>query len=191
MDTGEKGFLGDAAVRLGRMLGLKGQTSPTFKYGDKLQPVLVVSDGTVPGMGQQRGRRLGWHVDQATTTAVHIRAEVDLVIDWLEINFRVFALAAQLDIGYKGPGDAMGAEVLGGLPSGMTLDRALTLQELAPISYFIGGAVGTRFYRKNLLVASDSIYYVGPFFLASGARITILPPGAGNTFGISLFGRLF
>jgi len=53
----QRGFLGEAALRLARLLELDGLISPAFDTGQELTPVVLVGDATEPGMGSIRNRR--------------------------------------------------------------------------------------------------------------------------------------
>lgn len=188
--TLDRGFLGDAATRTGRLLDVAGLQALKFDAGEAIQPVVLLGDGTAPGMGQQRGRRFGWTVNQAVTTFAQMEATQDLQIDFIEVSFSVFAVAGDVAIQYKGPNDLRDG-VLGGLPQGVLIDRAQSNAEGAPLLYFVGGTAGIRIYRKQLLTNVSVAQYASPFFLAAGARIIVTPLGAGNTYNINVQGRIF
>lgn len=52
-----RSFLGEAALRIQRLLELDAAVSPRFEAGEKIQPVIILGDGDRPGMGGVRGRR--------------------------------------------------------------------------------------------------------------------------------------
>lgn len=187
----DRGFLGEAVVRLGRLLDLAGLVTPQYNTDEKIVPVVILGDGTTPGMGSQRQRHFGVCGTIANGGQVcHFMASRDVVIERLRFDHEVFAVNTQILLSYKGPADALGAEILGGTLTGAVLDRG-NQSEVAPLVQLVGGTAGSRWARGNLQAADSSWEVVGEFFLQQGARVIVVPTGVGSTITFSIFGRTF
>lgn len=187
----ERSYLGDAASRLARLFQLGGPLTPLFRRREYIQPVVVVGDGTTPGMGENRQRHFGvCGTILAGGTVNHFLTSQDVVIERVRFDHEVFAVATQLLVSYKGPNDAVGAEVPGGTLTGGMLDRA-GQSEPAPLTQLVGGTAGARWMRGNLQAATSVFEFDGEFFLERRSRIIVVPTGAGSTINYSIFGRTF
>lgn len=178
MATYGKGFLGEATVRLARLLGIAGQIP--LKLGETITPVVLLGDGTAPGFGAQELRRWGLYVDvagQVTSTNHAIRADADLIID--RISWSAANASTQVRVNYIGPNGADPFAIA--IRQGLFRDRN-DATELAPIIHGNSGAVaitGTEFWRSRSSnnANQETIMNVLPFLLPRGARLFLWVTG--------------
>lgn len=187
----QNSFLGELSDRLYRALGLDGPVSADVSY--TVLPMIQVADGTLPGMGSQRLRRFAFGGQTNYFTQIHhFEALQDIIITRLEFDYDVFAAFGKIVLSYKGPDDAIGAEVPGGIDTGVFLDRARTMNEVAPIRQLVGGAIGTKFWAGALQGSTSRIVLEEPFFLQDGARLIVSgSAGVGSAPNFNLWGMTF
>lgn len=187
----QKSFLGELSDRLYRALGLDGPVSADVSY--TVLPTIQVADGTLPGMGSQRLRRFAFGGQTNYFTQIHhFKALQDLIILRMDFDYDTFAAFGKFILSYKGPDDAIGAEVPGGIDTGCFIDRAKTMNEIAPIQQLVGGAIGTKFFAGALQSGFSRVVFETPFFLQSGARIIVSgSAGVGSSPNFNLIGMTF
>jgi len=78
----QRGFLGEAALRLSRLLQLDGLVTPQFDTGERITPVVLVGDATIPGMGATRGRRfmVNLRAGAGANAALRMAADAEPII---------------------------------------------------------------------------------------------------------------
>jgi len=187
-------FLGEATNRLYRALGLDGVIG--VKVDDTIQPVVVVGDGMVPGMGLSRGRRFKGFLDApGLNTVAFISAAEDVIIERVVLTIGGNAAANIL------------SQYMSNVTSGSRLtpfcDRFATPQDSAPVLTTNGGAAVATFALGALIAGRWTIpagaagvtnieVINTPFLLAAGTTIlwdTISALGSirgsfeGRTFG--------
>lgn len=186
----DRGFLGETALRISRLLDVAGIINPQYNTGERIQPVVVVGDGTGPGMGAQRGRR--FRASFQTSTLLHLTATADVIIEVVQFDIETFAVPLQIIVYYKGPNDPLGAEVPGGALQMGFIDRAASGSEAPPLLMRSGGAIGAqRLWRCMLATASDRHAMIGEQMLVAGSRLLFSTAGAGTTGNVCIFGRTF
>lgn len=124
-------FLGEMATRLYRLLGLDGQVQTSVD--DTIQPVVIVGDGTQPGMANYRGRRFSGFISApGAATYAYFTPTEDVIIDRIVANF-----------GPNAGADTAQLLVSVGLSAGSQLwpfvDRAALPNDLAPVRTTNGG----------------------------------------------------
>jgi len=184
---------GEAETRLRRLLSLEGLIP--MDLSRSIQPVMLVGDGTLPGMSQARLRR--FTVSSITTgvsTGFWLKAnnEAGVVIDAIELT--VSAAAAALRIRYLGATDTDPLAIA--TPVGVMVDRAPSGSEVSPLlrnaaadaSAFNNGGllvdmlnmpIGRHFWSQGVLC---------PFYLATGAKFSL---AMGNAQTWTVYGRTF
>lgn len=192
----ERTFLGEAALRLQRMLGVTGATSPGFPDESKIIPVVSLGDGTLPGYGGQSLRRFMARIVGAPNvgqvTNVAFRATVDCIITHLEFNMTVAGVMA---LRYFGPSDALPWPVA--TANGVSIDRAQTFQEASPL---LGGFDNTGIAPGGGIVSSWNFAagQVGPqlhatedpLLLAAGATLMLTTSAINVTVNFNARGMI-
>lgn len=189
MATYGKGFLGEATIRLARLLGIDGQIP--LKLGETITPVVLVGDGTLPGYGAQELRRWKLYVDvppAATSTNFAIKPQEDLLIE--SISWTAANASTQARVNFIG---ASGAD-----PFAIATRKAMMMDrnpgtELAPLLHGVAGAVaitGTEVWRSiaSSSAGQETDMKIAPFLLPKGARLFFWVNGAVG-FGIDINGR--
>lgn len=189
-------FLGEAANRLYRALGLDGPMG--IKTDDTIQPVVVIQDGTQPGMGVQRGRRFGGFLAAAGAAAnvAYFTALEDVIIERVFLHIEGNAAADILNANVN-----IGGNVAAGTRLWPFLDRAASTSDLAPVVTTNGGTTLATFTGIVGTLAAFGIpaglTLVTPlplldrdFFLAAGQSIVISKGLVGQIRGI-VQGRTF
>jgi len=176
--------LGDTEQQLRRLLNLEGVVP--MDWAGMIQPVAVVGDCTLPGFGGQRLRRFCFTCFTFVPLGeIWFKAQADLIID------RVVLVtgASNYLINYLGPNDAdPGAIVTRNVPM---IDRALTSQELAPVTTGnLGLAGGSVIYSSGAIILPNGLFEVAkqPFLLAQGAKLRF-STGANSEWQVE--GRVF
>lgn len=166
-------FLGEAATRLIRGLAVDGDVSPDFESGARIVPVALVSDLTIPGMGDRRGRRFAGGAIQAggaNAPQLGIIATRDVVITSLQASAQT---AGEWSVRVFGPADVPTFAIA--TLATPFLDRIQSGTEFAPVfsgSDATGAALfGTICWRNTILINTPYTIGITPFCLAAGSGI--------------------
>lgn len=187
-----KGFLGDIGTRLQRLLKFDGSADASFD--SKAIPVMVVGDATLPGYGDNQGRRF---VVQSGIVAggsfFYVKATQDVIINQIRhtneaagignIEWRLMAL---------GTADPVAPASLG-----LFLDRSRSTNDRPPIvgSNNPAAAAGAVIQNLTCTAASPPVgtyttWCDQPFLLASGQAIGWLNNSAGINPRFELWGQI-
>lgn len=162
----QRGFLGEAALRLARLLELDGLVSPGFDTGESITPVVLVGDATDPGMGSLRNRRfmVALRAGAGVMPALRVApdAQQGVILDHLVISSSAPEIIAI----------AIHFTVSGGSTAVSTfLDRAGTAIEDVPgLISTTQAALGTIIGEFNVLAGDPVVIPLG-FMLSPGANI--------------------
>ena len=143
--TIERSFLGDAASRLARLLQLGGPLSPAFERRERILPVVLVGDGTLPGMADARGIQFAGSINQAGGGAqpvlMGIRFSVDCLVD--DLRFRSNTAGTEMSLRWSGASDAAAVTLAALAQTALvTIDRNRA-QQAAPVTSFGSNATAT------------------------------------------------
>lgn len=171
----QQSFLGEAAQRLARALGLDGLISPQFDSQERIIPVALVADGTVPGSGDHRGRRWAGGTilaGGAQAPRQAFKATEDVVITALQFSSQT---AGECTISYLGADEVEPWAIATQGP--IFLDRARSAGEFAPVLSG-GDAAGVAFggriiWRSTILINTPYVVLITPFLLTAGAKICL------------------
>ena len=182
-------FLGEAATRLYRLLGLDGFVSPVFRDGADVVPVVILGDGTLPGYGQQTLRRFAAShqtVAGAGVMSTVLVATADVILTDLEV---VQATAGLYTLTIGGSSQA--------LPSAAaTLDVFFTDRivgsEPAPMLTGNGDGVavtGSLIGRAQAPAANQTVrLLLAPIMLSAGCWLQVRGAAAALTHTVNLYG---
>lgn len=187
----ERTFLGEAALRLQRMLGVTGATSPEFDPEAKILPIAIMGDGTLPGYGGSSLRRflstIQGNAAVGFPTTVGFSASLDCIIT--SITFSFTAASGPWGLQFFGPLDALPYAIA--TANGVWVDRAQSGQERSPVLMGFdntGVAVaGVRVFNYDTQAAQvgQLIAVPGsPFLLARGTSMILT--GGGNNVRVDL-----
>lgn len=184
--------LGEAEDRLRNQLALEGRVPVELEGPNPtIVPVIIVGDGTRPGMGRSRDRRFSigklWTAMPSGTTAI-VQAQLDVVIDNIVICFDDDATTSTLivQMGYYPPNTALPVP-----PTTATnpfLDRGLG--DTAPVLVGAGAAViaaGNLMGEVDLVQQAPHLVVPLGFMLMQGASFA-LRGVVGGTGSWSVFG---
>lgn len=185
-----RGYLGELGRRLQRLLGFDGE--PNADFDAKAIPVMLVGDGTLPGYGDQQGRRfvVSFGVVAAGNMA-WLRATSDVIIERIGVC-RYSGGAAATDVEFRmGPIGIADPFALDGTLC-FFIDRTVSTGDKPPVLAQAGAAaVGGTFHiwRRDLL-ATDGEALCGavPLCLGVGQALCIANPPAGGFF-VTVYGR--
>lgn len=178
------GDLGEVESRMRRLLGLDGLVP--LGWDGNIVPVLLVGDGTLPGMSQTRLRYWTSSAQAGGVgTGYWFKATEDLIIDAIE-----FATAGgTFTTRYLGPLEADPVAIA--IADAHLVDRAQTSNELAPLlrSAVVAGAGGALIFQSVVnLPAGLWRFPERPFLLAKDAKFHVQ---SGAACSIQVRGRLF
>jgi len=185
-----RGYLGELGRRLQRLLGFDGE--PGASFSAEAIPVMLVGDATLPGYGEQQGRRfaiVGGVV--AAVDMLWIRAESDCIIEAAAVTRSTLGAAATDIIFRQG---AIGIADPFALTKGFCfwLDRNLGAGDKPPLVAATGavaaGASTTIFQRDMLASDSEVLLRTVPFCLAAGQALVITGFPAGGAAAM-VYGR--
>jgi len=193
-------FLGEAANRLYRVLGLDGVVSP--KVDDTIQPVVIVGDGTYPGMGSRLGRRWMASALTASTTpnASVLQALEDLVLDRMWCCSTGGAAVSIVRVNFN---PVAGLTPLAGLASfAQFLDRADNTNDRPQAALgvttqaLLAGTEVMTFDQPIQVPTGSQFFYpldFGPagFFMEAGSAIGFYSNLAAATVRANFYGRTF
>ena len=186
-----RSFLGDISSRLQRLLKFDGDAGATFD--SKALPVMLVGDATLPGYGDQQGRRF---ILQSGVVAAggffYFRAVRDVIITQIRFTQDLAANSTQ-EWRQIALGTAPGvAPAIGGL----FMDRSGSLNDRPPMEFYNGAVAtaGTIIQLTTCLVASPltGVYVTccdQPFCLAAGGAMGFFNNGAGSNPRYEVWGR--
>lgn len=188
-ETYGKSYFGEVTNRLGRLLGLDGRIP--VDLAQSIQPVVLVGDGTLPGMAYRAGKRWACDINGGANQGMFLRADPagqGLIVEGWQVG--VTGVTGLITLDYFGAtaAAALGATTVAGavLDSG-ELDRPgiLTLQGNA----FAGG---TTVGRWPAIPINTSIPPVSQrFYLSPGTGLAWRQAGVGGIVLGTVFGRLF
>lgn len=185
-----RGYLGELGRRLQRLLGFDGE--PGADFDSKAIPVMLVGDGTLPGYGDQQGRRfvVSFGVIAAGNMA-WMRATSDVIIEKVSVG-RYTGGAAATDVEYRvAPIGTADPFALDGTFC-FFLDRSVSLGDKPPVLAQAGAAAvaGTFFAGRRAILASDgeALLAAVPFCLGVGQGLCVANPPAGGFF-VTVYGR--
>lgn len=185
-----RGYLGELGRRLQRLLGFDGE--PGASFDAKAVPVLLVGDGTLPGYGDQQGRRFVVSAGVvAPPNMFWMRATSDVIIERIGVC-RYSGGAAATDVEFRvGPIGLADPYALDGAFC-FFLDRNVSTGDKPPVVAQTGAAAvaGTFYIWRRDLLATDGEALCGsvPFCLAAGQVLCIANPPAGGFF-VTVYGR--
>lgn len=178
-----RGYLGELGKRLQRVLGFEGE--PNAQADSRAIPVMLVADATLPGYGDAQGRRFVVRdLTDAVNTSVWIRAEQDVILDWVFMARQPAGAGGgkRLFVGPPGIADPVAlvrTKVL-------FLDRTVNAQDRPPVLSGLGAGVvgGIEIMNTAQLASSDSFLLplqhcmgVGQLFGFDGGNTSILVYG--------------
>lgn len=190
----DRSFLGDAALRLARIFDISGLVSPSFETAEKIMPMVLLGDGTLPGMGGGRGRRFAGAVIQAGgagAAGIGIRAQADILIEEIQVSTQT--AAQEFLVHFLGVNDA-DPFLIATPTTSVMLDRSLNVTESGPVltgavtPFLIG--VARTIWRNTLSANSPVSVACVPFFLQRGAGLTF-QGGVAATVDVNFYGRTF
>jgi hypothetical protein len=118
------------------MLALTGLITPTYNTGEKVQPVVIVGDGTLPGMGDLRGRQFCdsfFQVGAASPPTIGYIFQTDCVVE--EVSIACNTAGTQGSVDWAGPSDAITATYAALAQTAIPLiDRNTSLVTAAPVT---------------------------------------------------------
>lgn len=171
-----KGFLGDIGTRLQRLLKFDGSADASFD--SKAIPVMLVGNATLPGYGEQQGRRFAYASSVASTQAMYFRATADVIITSIDIQVTSAGIGTAttqlVPVGTADPGSA---------PVGIFLDRSISANDRPPLNGVVGILATTGAAFHNLFtVAGTPVPTVvqasrDAFCLAAGQAVVIQVAG--------------
>lgn len=190
----QSSYLGELTDRLYRLLQLDG----VIRTGvaDTIQPVVIVGDGTQPGMGSGRGRRFSGFLDGAAPANVaFFQATADVIIErvLLTVTGNAGAGTCNMQVAVGGGG--------GGTQVWPFLDRVRSVNDRPPVVTVGGGvaaatftAIGTSAGRWAIPAGATLVTQIEavtePFLLAEGQTVFFSNTVASNIQGI-VQGRTF
>lgn len=185
-DTYGRSFFGTITSRLSRLLQLEGRVP--IELAATVQPVVLVGDGTLPGMNDRSGKRFVFRLNLANVTWC-LRAnpgEQGVIVD--TVHFRTLDITT-VDLAYIASNQTTG---YGYSSSGIVLDSQSGL-EVPPVQLGSGAPFGGRnvFASYNLIPAA-TVFPVLPIgcYLSPGAQFAITSSNAGPLEGY-VSGRIF
>ena len=185
----DRPFLGEAAIRIARLLGVTGAVSPAFERQETIIPVVMLGDATLPGYGGQSQRRFG--ASHQTTAGAGIMSTV-VVASQDVILYAVQFLTATvgtytLTVGAGAPpsaaatADVFFTDRLGG-----------TGAEIAPLLTGNGDGValtGSLIWRGNpTAINVPQNMLLAPICLAAGNWLQVRGAGVAVTHSVNLLG---
>lgn len=189
-DTYGQSFFGEVTNRLARLLQLEGRVPVKLQEG--VTPVVLVGDGTIPGMASYSGKR--WMAALSFAGTVHgIAASATgpgiIIESW---HLRTSNLATNVSYWWASPAVVAGwaAGLVAPTPA-QVLDSGTV--DIPPLSVFQGVAVGAAVQIGTLLnypATAADIRLDFPFYLAPGCGIRIASSAASNISGW-IAGRIF
>lgn len=187
-DTYGQSFFGEITSRLARLLNLEGQVP--IKLQEGVSPVVLVGDGTIPGMAGFKGKR--WMANPQGSTAIGIAATVGgdgIIVDgW---HLRDTNAATVISYWWASPTvvAGWGAGLVAPTPA-QVLDSANV--DVPPLQIFQGIVAGAAVQvgsLQNYPATAQDIRLEFPFYLAPGCGFRIAST-VGNLNGL-IFGRQF
>lgn len=176
-----RSFFGEATTRLARFLGLEGEIPVGLE--EKIRPVMIVGDATLPGYTSFRGRR--WGAPGTNAGGQQYLATEPVIVDGMSFANTTVG-AATIEVKIYGPGEWPGAAPTTPVP---WIDLLPTSSEAAPVLTAAANALagGVVAYR---LVLPQNGYISIPYQMAlvQGSRIHLL--WTGGTGSSSCWGRV-
>lgn len=191
-----KTYLGEAATRLARLLGVDGLITPLFDSEEKLQPVILMGDTTDPGYSERSAMRwaiAGVAAGGGVGAYIGIEATREIVVQG--VNFGANTANGQFTLKWNTSAEAS--------PSGATfptfvpqLDRAVNRDQAAPVLFLAqGGAAPAAVNSRTLwvgLAAANGVYDLPfEFHMNPGSRLWIEYSTVAATIYASFRGRTF
>ena len=170
-----KGYLGEIGQRLQRLLGFDGEADASFT--SEARPVIIVGDATLPGYGNQQGRRFAIASAQlqgASTLNWFIKADQDVIIEQIQITRDNTAAALGSIRMYFAPPTI--AEPVTLAVAGLFLDRAVNVTDRPQMRGAVSATLSTGSVQL-LRIALPAAYgahidpHTGPFLLAAGCAL--------------------
>lgn len=174
MAARERTFLGEASLRLSRLLGLPGGVSPQFPDRSSIVPVVLLGDATLPGYGGLSLRRFAGSHQTAAGVGIMSTlyvATADVILLGLQA---VLAAVADVTLSYGGPAQALpGAAATADT---YFVDRA---QAAEPAPLLVGNLDGVAvsgqlLYRtRPTAINVPASLLLGPILLMQGAWLQV------------------
>jgi len=184
-----RGYLGELGRRLQRFLGFDGEPGATFDAN--AIPVMLVGDLSLPGYGEQQGRR--WAAFQIVFAGdmYWLRAEADCIVESLSVA-RFTGGAAASDINFRiAPINTADPFALV-KTSLLFLDRTASITDKPPLVANNGlTAVGgtQTIYQEDLLATATVVKaLVTPFCLGAGQAVIVNNFPVGGAV-VNIYGR--
>lgn len=199
-DSLERSFLGDAASRLSRLFSLGGPITPLFNRRREVDAVVLVGDGTLPGMADTRGLQFGGSINQAGGGAQNVLAGWRFGVEcWVDsIRYRSNTAGTEASLRFAPPADAANVTLSALAQTALTqIDRGQQLTA-APVTSFGSNATappaGFILHRIIPVANVDVEYLPGagvPLFVAAGSVLWFTHNLVAPTLTISIRGRTF
>jgi hypothetical protein len=189
-DTYGQSFFGEVTNRLARLLQLEGRVPVKLQEG--VTPVVVVGDGTIPGMASYSGKR--WMAGLTFASTVHgIAASATgpgIIVE--QIVLRTSNLGTNVSFWWASPAVVAGwaAGLVAPTPA-QVLDSPSV--DIPPLSIFQGVAAGAAVQVAALLnypATAADLRLDFPFYLAPGCGFRVASSAASNLSGF-IAGRIF
>lgn len=182
-----QGYLGDIGSRLQRLLKFDGE--PRASFDAKAIPVMLVGDGTLPGYGDQQGRRFCVLQGLVGGSYFYLRATADVIIDRVDLQWTAPAAGVTVRVDICGPGTVDP----GTSPIGVYLDRNLSPNDRPPLVGVVNGTVTTgaviaNYFTAAAMVAGTIVSMTERFCLMSGDALVWFPSGAVGA-SVQVWGR--
>lgn len=198
-DELERSFLGDAASRISRLLSLGGPLTPLFNRRERITPVVLVGDGTEPGMAEARGLQFAGSINVAGGGAqvpiVGFRFQVEAWVD--AILYRSNTAATEGSLRWAPSADAAAVTLSALAQTALGLvDRNQVLQA-APVTSFGSNATAppTGLILHRIIPAAnvDQNYLLNdrPFFVPAGSVLWFTHNVIAATVTATIRGRTF
>lgn len=197
----ERSFLGDAATRIARLLQLGGPLSPAFERKERILPVMLVGDGTLPGMADARGIQFAGSWNQAGGGAQPVLAGVRFQVDcWLDdLRYRSNTAGTEMSLRWSGPTDAAAVTLAALAQVALVRMDRNQAQQAAPVTSFGSNATATpgagfgTIFRHIPVANVDIVPLVGDgrgWFMAAGSMLWVVHTIAA-TVTMTVRGRTF
>ncbi len=189
-----KSYLGEIEARLRRLLNLQGAIP--VELDQRVVPVIIVGDGTQPGMTERRGRRWVAAFNGVANASVCVVQAVDsVIIDRVTLSTPAVTATAHFRLYFAGPEIASPVALTSGA-NAIMLSRARTTNETPPIETgaAVVAAVGFEFMRAQGGTSAAMVQLFDPpamgMELQPGGKLLVLN-NTSSSGNISIFGRIF
>lgn len=160
--------LADSEPRMRRLLNLEGVLD--LDWSENIQPVVLLDDGTLPGMGRRlRGFTIPLPGTGGAGSGYWVKFNADFILDRVSL---LFGLAGTYELRYLGPNDADPVAI--NTNCAQLIDRAATSAEVPPIQRSAAVAAGgaTAWSTGGLTLPPNQMFRIDlTWFMVSGSKL--------------------